>query len=272
MSCFGDRGGYRLGPNRVANGLFNTNDEGWVLNYTSIQTIIENGSAKNEADDGASSLRFAYAFPTEIGKKYQAKATQSCTGIRTFFRVANDPNVQTPLATVTVEAGSGGNGVKLEFTATATTTYVGYRHASPFEGSTSFIDNVSAREMIFDDFILGPELAPPLLEVNWVLEDRVSIEDGVVIWDNILGTQSIHKYDFLTIGSLYQIEINVVDVTNGGFLIWCGNNGTAGALINSTRKIRQTLRCTENSYFLIRGSCAGVSGKVDFISVKKIIG
>jgi hypothetical protein len=139
------------GNELVTNGTFDTNTTGWAGNNSYYSPTIE--SQRLKVFTGAS-VQWNYAQTSvsglTIGKSYRFQAS-SFVGTSTRHRIS--------LGTVSGQSddiyGQGlGVGfsqtVDTTFTATTTVVYVGLQNTDGVNGSTTFFDNVSIKEVLFD--------------------------------------------------------------------------------------------------------------------------
>jgi len=137
-----------FGSELVTNGDFESGTSGWIGYYSG--TLNNTGNALNVVDNGGGA-RASTSITTVIGKtyKYVADITQ-IQSINTLIAVSNaitldgayvnGANISTPT-----------NNVSVTFTATATTTYIGFKRNGAGVGQTNIYDNVSVKEYQAND-------------------------------------------------------------------------------------------------------------------------
>jgi hypothetical protein len=134
-----------LGSEEVTNGDFESGTSGWNASYSG--TLNNTGNALNVVAVGLNNTRAATAITTVIGKTYkyvtditQIQSTLTSLAVSNNYNLdgafVNSSNITTPTNSVTVF-----------FTATSTTTYIGFkRSGAAAVGITNIYDNVSVKE------------------------------------------------------------------------------------------------------------------------------
>jgi len=134
-----------LGSEEVTNGDFASGTTGWSVSYSG--TLNNTGNALNVVAIGVNDTRAATSITTVIGKiyKYVADITQVQSTV-TNLAVSNNSNLDGAFVNGS-NITTPENGVTVFFTATATTTYIGFkRGGSAATGITNIYDNVSVKE------------------------------------------------------------------------------------------------------------------------------
>ena len=135
-----------LGSEEVTNGDFASGTTGWSVSYSG--TLNNTGNALNVVAIGVNDTRAATSITTVIGKiyKYVADITQVQSTV-TNLAVSNNSNLDGAFVNGS-NITTPENGVTVFFTATATTTYIGFkRGGSAATGITNIYDNVSVKEV-----------------------------------------------------------------------------------------------------------------------------
>jgi len=134
-----------LGSEDVVNGDFASGTTGWSVSYSG--TLNNTGNALNIVAVGVNDTRASTPITTVIGKiyKYVADITQVQSS-RTSLAVSNNSNLDGAFVNGS-DITTPENSVTVFFTATATTTYIGFkRGGSAATGITNIYDNVSVKE------------------------------------------------------------------------------------------------------------------------------
>ena len=139
------------GPELVTNGTFDTDTSGWTPNNLGLLSV-SNQLLKVETGSNAGSWNYGYQeVSVVVGKTYRFKAS-SIEGTATKHRIllgtgfANGSIVMAGGAL----GSSGDKSVDVSFTATTASVYVALQNTDGVLGSYTYLDNVSVKEVLFD--------------------------------------------------------------------------------------------------------------------------
>lgn len=132
-----------LGSELVTNGDFESGTSGWSAYYSG--TLNNTGNALNVVDAGAGGSRASTSITTVIGKTYKfVSDVLQVQSTNTVIAVSNAVNLDGAFINSTITTPT--NGVTVYFTATATTTFIGFKRSGGGVGITNIYDNVSVKE------------------------------------------------------------------------------------------------------------------------------
>ena len=131
-----------LGDEEVTNGDFESGTSGWSAHYSG--TLNNTGNALNVVDTGTGGSRAAASITTVIGKTYKfVSDVLQVQSTNTVIAVSNAVNLDGAFINSTITTPT--NGVTVYFTATATTTFIGFKRGGGGVGVTNIYDNVSVK-------------------------------------------------------------------------------------------------------------------------------
>ena len=210
-----------LGSELVTNGDFESGTSGWSAYYSG--TLNNTGNALNVVDAGAGGARASTSITTVIGKTYKfVSDVLQVQSTNTVIAVSNAVNLDGAFINSTITTPT--NGVTVYFTATATTTFIGFKRGGGGVGVTNIYDNVSVKESTKNNLarvdydgtassLLVEPMRTNLLPYSEVLNSTA----GVVLSDTISpdGTLNGLKLTETTDNSQHYGTTHTASVVNG---------------------------------------------------------
>lgn len=132
------------GTELVTNGTFDSATTGWTVTLNSPTLSVVSGKLRMTST-AAGSDRTSQPITTVVGKTYRYSANISAAGSSANISVSNAAGLGSALVSST--AGASSRTDTVYFTATATTTYVGFVGAPSGSGQSIDFDNATVKEV-----------------------------------------------------------------------------------------------------------------------------
>ena len=246
-----------LGSELVTNGDFESGTSGWSAYYSG--TLNNTGNALNVVDAGAGGARASTSITTVIGKTYKfVSDVLQVQSTNTVIAVSNAVNLDGAFINSTITTPT--NGVTVYFTATATTTFIGFKRGGGGVGVTNIYDNVSVKEATIDNLA------------------RVDYTDGTssLLVEPQRTNLVTYSEDFSNWSALGTITVTTNDTTSpsGGLtadkVLGLDSASAINQIVNGTSGIEYTNSCyiknldATSSSLLIRNGITAVSSLLNW--------
>ncbi len=290
---------YSIKPNtanpieEISNGDFSGGTTNWSSpDYNSTLSII---SGEMRIVSTISLGRVRQGIATIIGKKYLATATitniDSSTGIQ--LKLSNGSNLDGAFFDSSFNTTTNAVTITHEFTATATTTYIGSSHGSSI-GQSALLDNVSVKRVVSGDGDFTFSRSSSGTRVNsegliettqvvsttelvtngdfssdsdWTIESTWTISGGAANGNGASGsTQELKQTLVNTIGKTYKATFEVLNYVSGTVGFWQGSG--ISVIPRSANGIYTEYFTATSAEIRFRGT--NFNGSIDNVSVKEV--
>ena len=230
-----------LGSELITNGDFESGTSGWSAYYSG--TLNNTGNALNVVDAGAGGARASTSITTVIGKTYKfVSDVLQVQSTNTVIAVSNAVNLDGAFINSTITTPT--NGVTVYFTATATTTFIGFKRGGGGVGVTNIYDNVSVKEYTANNLarVDYDGTASSLL----VEPERINL---------ITTSEDFDSYRVAS-STVTPNSITAPDGTNSGILV---TQGTNQLVLRANNVVAPSTTYTFSGYFKSSGSVTQVA-------------
>ena len=273
-----------LSSELVVNGDFESGTSGWSAYYSG--TLNNTGNALNVVDAGGGGARAATSITTVIGKTYKfVSDILQIQSTSTTIAVSNNINLDGAFINSTITTPT--NGVTVYFTATATTTFIGFKRNGNGVGFTNIYDNVSVKQVNGNPAIMTNQTASDIengspyanivqngtfdTDSDWTKGTGVSISSGSANFLNVSANlDSLLQFSVAPkIGIMVKVDYEIKNYSNGSIRVSFGGT-PLGITRSSNGFYSETFIVVSNLNLTFKAQSDGTTLSIDNVSVSEV--